>query len=788
MKPTTRCPFDYLVSQYGKHHFKTFVQLLSPLLQDEDPDRYALILDIMDAVHFSAILIDDIANQSALRRNQPAAHVVFGETETATRAYLVLLRVVNRTMRENPVLAGELLNSLEEIHQGQDESLVWRRDGLETFPVADDERLAAYVRMSRLKTGSLFVLLGRLLANGGTEFDDLLVRFGLYAQLQNDCKNIYSPEYALNKGSVAEDLRNGELSYPVVVALIENKAEGIVGEALRTRSDGDTEQALRVLESPAVKDACLHALEAASVGLEDLVEAWGRREKMRSDTLDGDDLTRPSTITQHEQDDHVDRAAIDAKSDASGSSNKSLTPPETAPTTDTLSETAVGDISSVDVDYWTRRCVPIIGSLLKSCRVYSEAERETQLRFLQEHVLPNLGPRPSSPGSQIQSMATFSGFPLQPSINLSGSGQAKVRYTFEPLDSLSGTEVDPFALAPAQRVLEKLSTLLGVWPGWIDALIAAYHPTREEVEQIHPNLHEYLRGVLVRTTGRQDVQVPPMPRMWVCFVALDLEGASQALKVYFDPKIKEAVTGIPSCKYTCQILRTVDRFGNAKAVDMLEQFLAEEHSIGAVELIAIDCVPEEMQPSARIKVYVHTMSNSFQTVRKYMTMGGRCMDPATLEGLENLHDVWYSLLGESQGIVNEEYSKPLTGFSSMQHHLYFSYEMTPGNADPGVKVYIPVQSYAPDDKTIAQNYEANFRQLNWPWGEPGVYEAVIESALGPVKHSRATFLHGGSSFIFSKGRGVYQSIYLDPPLEEGGNIAVFEHHDDQDTIVDLGNM
>lgn len=172
------CPFEYLIGIYGQHHFEPFVDKLKPSLSIDDPSRYQLILDIMDTVHFCAILIDDIADRSPLRKNLPAAHVVYGEAETINRAYLVLLHLVNRTIRESSVLAIELLDFLEKIHQGQDDSLTWRRDGLKAFPKSSNERLSAYRHMAELKTGSLFVLLGRLLNDGGTELDDQLMQFG----------------------------------------------------------------------------------------------------------------------------------------------------------------------------------------------------------------------------------------------------------------------------------------------------------------------------------------------------------------------------------------------------------------------------------------------------------------------------------------------------------------------------------------------------------------------------------------------------------------------------------
>ncbi|EQK98550.1 hypothetical protein G6O67_002038 [Ophiocordyceps sinensis] len=43
------------------------------------------------------------------------------------------------------------------------------------------------------------------------------VRKASSTQFQNDCKNIYSTESVTSKGAVAEDVRNGEPSFPIVV-------------------------------------------------------------------------------------------------------------------------------------------------------------------------------------------------------------------------------------------------------------------------------------------------------------------------------------------------------------------------------------------------------------------------------------------------------------------------------------------------------------------------------------------------------------------------------------------
>lgn len=325
-----------------------------------------------------------------------------------------------------------------------------------------------------------------------------------------------------------------------MVGLIAEGSNGVVEKALQTRNDEDIEEALRFLETPAVRNDCLQALEQASNGVEYLVASWGRRESMTSEMSD---LTSSTLDT------------------------------DTAPS-ETATDLNVDDttrLSAADLSYWNHQCIPMISNLLQACGVYSPADQDAQLRFLQEFVIPNLGPRPSNPKSQIVSMATFSGFPLQPSINLSNTGCAKARYTFEPLDALSGTTADPFALGPAKRMLSTLSSQLGVWTGWIEAMVSAYHPSPEEVQRVQPNLRQYIANVLTRTTGQEVVDLPEVSRLWVCFIAFDLDGASQSMKAYFDPKIKEAVTGTPSCQYVFQVLRGLERFGNSQATDMMEQ-------------------------------------------------------------------------------------------------------------------------------------------------------------------------------------------------------------------------
>ena len=145
--------------------------------------------------------------------------------------------------------------------------------------------------------------------------------------------------------------------------------------------------------------------------------------------------------------------------------------------------------------------------------------------------------------------------------------------------------------------------------------------------------------------------------------------------------------------------------------------------------MAIDCVNEASLPDARVKFYVHARSNSFNTVRDYVTLGGRLQDESTLKGLAILRNIWHLLLQEPEGAVDDEFEKPLNDSSIFCQRLYFSFEMRPGRKFPEVKTYLPTWNYVRSDEETMKNYEEVFRRCGHEWGEEGRYRKVFESAL-----------------------------------------------------------
>lgn len=112
------CPYDYLLHLYGPHHFKKIIAFLRPDLETDDPALFSLVLEVLDAVHFGAILVDDVTDNSKLRKGHLAAHHIYGSSETVNRAYLVILNIITKCQRERPELVPFILDCITEIHQG----------------------------------------------------------------------------------------------------------------------------------------------------------------------------------------------------------------------------------------------------------------------------------------------------------------------------------------------------------------------------------------------------------------------------------------------------------------------------------------------------------------------------------------------------------------------------------------------------------------------------------------------------------------------------------------------
>ncbi|KAI3390349.1 hypothetical protein diail_10008 [Diaporthe ilicicola] len=223
-------PYDYIASNSGKE-FRTLILNAFNAWFQVAPESVGIICDVVRMLHTSSLLIDDIQDNSQLRRGQPVAHSIFGIAQTInTGNYVYFLAVMELRKLHNPtaaldVFAAEMLN----LHRGQGQELYWR-DTL-TCPNEDE-----YIKMVSNKTGGLFRMAVKLMQSqtsigadpsaavalgAGVNCDALVQLLGLVFQIADDYKNLTAVEYTASKG-YCEDLSEGKFSFPVVHSIQSN--------------------------------------------------------------------------------------------------------------------------------------------------------------------------------------------------------------------------------------------------------------------------------------------------------------------------------------------------------------------------------------------------------------------------------------------------------------------------------------------------------------------------------------------------------------------------------------
>jgi len=170
--------------------------------------------------------VDDIEDDSELRRGNPVAHKIFGVPQTINSAnyvyflaYEEVLRIACLAQADDPSHSGirfiQILNDeMLALHRGQGWDLFWR-DHLQC-PTEEE-----YVQMVKDKTGGQLRIAVRLMmecASTKINAQDYLILanlLGIWFQIRDDYMNLRSNTYTDQKG-FAEDLTEGKFSFPII--------------------------------------------------------------------------------------------------------------------------------------------------------------------------------------------------------------------------------------------------------------------------------------------------------------------------------------------------------------------------------------------------------------------------------------------------------------------------------------------------------------------------------------------------------------------------------------------
>ncbi|MEW2404544.1 polyprenyl synthetase family protein [Streptomyces sp. NPDC046862] len=286
-------PLLHLLNNPGRS-WRPYVAATVLCLLDTDPEPYRPLTAITELLHLSALVIDDIQDDSPTRRGRPSVHEVFGTAPAITAGtlgYYTFDALMQRVPQADPATMLRIyrlyLRDLRAAHAGQALDIAGHHTAFDEAVTTGDARpLLDEVRTAhRLKTGMLVRSTAEVAAilGGADERQlDAICRYfeavGTSYQITDDVSDLYGQvtaeehQQGITTRAPAEDLRNGEVTYPVAhaVARLDATDRKRLRDTLRQRTDTGARTACRLI---------LHsgALEACTTEARTLVdEAWAQ--------------------------------------------------------------------------------------------------------------------------------------------------------------------------------------------------------------------------------------------------------------------------------------------------------------------------------------------------------------------------------------------------------------------------------------------------------------------------------------------------------------------------------
>lgn len=225
-------PFTYIEDLPGKNIRSRLTAAFNQWM-NIPLDTLNEIGEIVQMLHNASLMIDDIEDNSCLRRGFPVAHSVYGLANTLNTANYVFFLALERCQRlGHPDAVKVYTEQMLELHRGQGMEIYWR----ESFICPTESE---YKLMTIRKTGGLFMLgvgLMHLFSDSDKDFARIAAILGLYFQIRDDYLNLTSKEYSATK-SFCEDLTEGKFSFPILHAVNNKKNAHEILEILKQRTE-----------------------------------------------------------------------------------------------------------------------------------------------------------------------------------------------------------------------------------------------------------------------------------------------------------------------------------------------------------------------------------------------------------------------------------------------------------------------------------------------------------------------------------------------------------------------
>ncbi|CAO3685103.1 unnamed protein product [Umbelopsis ramanniana] len=270
--PILLAPYNYLIGHPGKSIRSKMIQAFDHWLQ-VPAKSLAVITRVVEMLHNASLLVDDIEDDSTLRRGAPVAHHIYGMAQTincANYAYFLALQELQKLSNDQmmTIFSEEILN----LHRGQGIELFWR-DSI-TCPTEEE-----FIDMINNKTGGLLRLAVRLMmAASKVEMDytRLVNLIGIHFQIRDDYMNLQSKHYTDSKG-FCEDLSEGKFSFPVIHSIRASPNDRQLLEILKQKPQSVElkQYALKLMEATHTFDYTKQYLRDLFIDIQEEVGKFG---------------------------------------------------------------------------------------------------------------------------------------------------------------------------------------------------------------------------------------------------------------------------------------------------------------------------------------------------------------------------------------------------------------------------------------------------------------------------------------------------------------------------------
>ena len=209
-------PVNYYKKQKGKNIRKLLGDLFGKLLGVND-ENMELINRITNDCHNASLVIDDIEDNSEIRRNEPCAHIKYGIPLSLNAGYYSMFSSLKEiSLNFSQLTTNKIINYIYYIHEGQGMDIYFTQTKM--IPSLEE-----YEKMMIYKTGYAFIMNLELLMDKSTnvimkknseKLKNILILFSLFFQIRDDYINLTDPEYWQSKG-FCQDFDEEKISYLV---------------------------------------------------------------------------------------------------------------------------------------------------------------------------------------------------------------------------------------------------------------------------------------------------------------------------------------------------------------------------------------------------------------------------------------------------------------------------------------------------------------------------------------------------------------------------------------------